>query len=73
MKQHTKLSHESQHAETHQSHAQAGQEFASVEELLRLDATQTAVPPQIAERLKRSAQNAAPAQSRPWWKNIFGQ
>jgi hypothetical protein len=73
MKQHTKLSQESQHAETHQTKSQAGQEFAGAEELLRHDAAQTTVPPQIAERLKRSAQNAAPAQPRPWWKNLFGQ
>ena len=72
MKQRTKLSQEQQHAETHQTKSQAGQEFATAEELLRHDAAQTAVPPQIAERLKRSAQNAAPA-PRPWWKNLLGQ
>jgi hypothetical protein len=72
MKQHTKLSQEQQHTEPHQIKSQTGQEFAGAEELLRFDAAQTSVPPQIAQRLKHSAQNAAPA-PRPWWKNLLGQ
>jgi hypothetical protein len=73
MKQQSKFSPEQQHAETHSSQAQTGREFVTAEELLRFDAAQTTVPPQIEERLKRSTQNAAPAQPRPWWKNLFGQ
>jgi hypothetical protein len=73
MKQQTKLSQEHQSAETRHSQAQGGKEFSSAEELLRFDAAQTPVPTGIAQKLKRSAQNVAPAQPRPWWKNLFGQ
>lgn len=70
MKQQTKLSQEQQHAETHQTKSQTGQEFAGAEELLRFDAAQTVVPPQIAERLKRSAQDAVPPRT-SWIKRLF--
>jgi hypothetical protein len=46
-------------------------EFASVEELLRYDAKQTAVPPEIAQRLDRSLQNE-PRSPRSWWRRFFG-
>jgi hypothetical protein len=45
----------------------AMREFASVEEVLRHDAGQTAVPPGIAERLARSVQNVPPPE-RSWWQ-----
>jgi hypothetical protein len=70
MKQQSKFSQEQQHAETHQSQAQAGREFASAEEALRFDAAQTAVPPQIAERLKRSAADITPPKT-GWIKRLF--
>jgi hypothetical protein len=70
MKQRTKLSQQ-QHAEAHQTQKQAGQEFASAEELLRFDAAQTAVPPQIGEKLKHSAAHLAPPKPN-WLKRIFG-
>jgi hypothetical protein len=77
MKQQSKLSQEQQHAEqlaaAHTTRQQAGQEFASAEELLRFDAKQIAVPPQIAERLKQSAGNLPPPPRRSWWKNLLGQ
>ena len=74
MKQQTKLSSEQTHVETQSSETQAAREFASADELLRFDAAQTVVPPQIAERLKHSAQNIAPAAPRAsWWKNLLGQ
>jgi len=45
-------------------------EFASAEELLRHDASQTIVPPAIAERLSQSIQNEPkPAQS--WWRRLL--
>ena len=70
MKQKSKLSQHEQHLAAHtQQHQQAGQEFAGPEELLRFDAAQTPVPPQIAERLKQSVPPAAP---RSWWRNLFG-
>jgi hypothetical protein len=73
MKQRTKLSQQQQHAEAQQTQPQAGQEFASAEELLRFDAAQTAVPPEIGEKLKRSAASIPPTPRRPWWKNLLGQ
>ena len=54
-----------------QSRQTAGREFSSVEELLRFDAAQTTVPPEIARRLQKSAANM-PQPARPWWKNLFG-
>ena len=59
---------EHQHEETTQSH---GKEFASVEELLREDVSQTAVPPTIAVRLNESiAQSPKP---KSWWKQFFSR
>jgi len=46
-------------------------EFASTEELLRHDASQTNVPPAIAERLARSIQNE-PKPERSWWRRMLG-
>jgi len=76
MKQHSKLSQSQQqteqHGATHETHQQAGKEFASSEELIRFDASHIKVPPEIALRLKHSlAQEAAPRRS--WWKNLLGQ
>lgn len=59
--------------ETRQNEAR---EFASPEEMLRFDASQTAVPPGLEARLKQSAahepfpKGAPPG---PWWKKIFGR
>jgi len=72
MKQQSKLSQEQQHAAAHQARQQTGQEFATADELLRFDAAQTVVPPQIAERLKRSVSDL-PLPRRSWWKNLFGK
>ena len=47
-------------------------EFASVEELLRHDASQTTVPTRVTERLDRSIQNE-PKPRRSWWQRLFGQ
>ena len=46
-------------------------EFATTEELLRHDASQTAVPPAIAERIARSIQNE-PKPERSWWRRMLG-
>ena len=77
MKHRSRLSPEQQQLEqpvaAHQTQHQAGQEFATAEELLRFDAAQTAVPPQIAERLKQSAGQLPPPPRRSWWKNLLGQ
>jgi hypothetical protein len=70
MKHQSKFSQEQQHAAAHQAQSQAGQEFSGSEELLRFDAAQTTVPPQIAERLKRSAADITPPKS-GWLKRLF--
>ncbi len=49
----------------------AGREFGSVEELLRFDAAQTVVPPEIARRLQKSV--GEPPESKPnWWRRLLG-
>jgi len=72
MKQQTKFSQKQEHVEEQQTQANTASEFANTEELLRHDAAQTTVPPQVAERLKRSTTNAAPPRS-GWIKRIFGR
>jgi len=73
MKRQTKLTTEQQHehaAELH-THSQSAQEFATVEEMLRRDAAQTVVPPEIEQRLQKSARDL-PAPKASWWKRWFG-
>lgn len=73
MKHRTKFSEEHEQAAAHLIHPQANKEFASVEELLRFDAAQTNVPPEIAARLNVSARQSPPSgSSKPWWKSLFG-
>ncbi len=48
-----------------------GQQFSSVEELLRYDSEQNPVPAEVAERLNESIA-AEPKQPRPWYKGLFG-
>ena len=70
MKQQSKFSTHQEHKQesvTQQSAAQQV-EFASSEELLRFDAAQTVLPPDIAERLQKSLAGIAPPKPRPWWK-----
>jgi hypothetical protein len=71
MKHRSKFSQDQQHVETHQTQP-AGHEFATAEELLRFDAGQTDVPPEIAARLKRTTAAAAPPPTSSWLKRIFG-
>jgi hypothetical protein len=79
MKPQSKLSQQQQQeqvqtgAHAQETRQQAGQEFASAEELLRFDAAQTPVPPEIAQRLMQSTGNAAPPARRSWWRNLLGQ
>jgi len=72
MKQQSKFSPEQQHDAAHQTGQQPAHEFASAEELLRFDAAKTTVPPEIAERLKRTTSAAAPPPPSGWLKRIFG-
>lgn len=46
-------------------------EFASVEDLLRHDISQTTPPPAIAERLQASLKAEPPPKS-SWWRRLFG-
>jgi hypothetical protein len=73
MKRHTKLTSQEQEqlAET-KSQQTSALEFASVDEALRHDAAQTAVPAVIAERLAQSIRNLPPPE-RAWWQRILGR
>ena len=62
-----------QNTELHQDQqSKSGQEFGSVEEIIRCDASQTQPPETIAERLKESLARE-PAPARPWWRWLFGR
>lgn len=66
-------SQEEQQVSETQSNSQAHQaihDFASPEEMLRLDAKQTTVPDSVAQRLSRSLKRE-PTIARPWWKRLF--
>ena len=72
MKRHTKLTSEEQQqlAAEHKSQSQESREFANVEEMLRHDAAQTIVPPDIALRLQKSI-GPLPPPNRSWWKRLL--
>ncbi len=53
-----------------QQTAQGGQEFATVEEMLRHDAMHTPVPPSIKRRLEKSLEEQGPPV--PWWRRWLG-
>jgi hypothetical protein len=73
MKHEKKFSQEQQQiSETQSQQTTTAREFASVEELLRHDAKQTAVPPAIAERLNRSLQDE-PCPPHSWWQRWLGR
>jgi hypothetical protein len=73
MKRQNKFSTEQQHelVAGQQQAQQQTQEFANAEELLRFDARNTIVPPEIARRLQQSAA-ALPQPKRSWVKRLFG-
>jgi len=73
MKHRTKLTQGHDHAVEQQAHARAAREFSNSDELLRFDAAQTTVPAEIAQRLEKSVAQMRPAESRPWWKHLFGR
>lgn len=50
----------------------ATQEFASVEEMLRFDASQIETPPSLAVRLKNSLALEAKS-ARAWWRRMFAK
>ena len=61
---------EVQAEQTAQQRSEPGRQFASAEELLRFDAAQTAVPPQLRERVLRQVE-AEKSTRQPWWKRWF--
>ena len=64
---------EVQETVSHQKSVQTSAgEFASVEEMLRHDATHTPVPPAIAQRLEQSVAQLPPP-ARSWWRRLLGQ
>ena len=71
MKRQTKLtSQEQQQLSEAKAEQAAAREFAAPEELLRYDASQTIVPPAVAERLTHSIQQV-PLRARSWWQRLF--
>ena len=74
MKQHSKFQQREQEqaATTHQQETQQNaREFASAEELLRADAAQVEVPPDVAKRLNKSVEGLPPPAPRSWWQRLF--
>jgi hypothetical protein len=73
MKRQSKLTSRQSEQEQQLSHQEAQQqsahEFATVEAMLRHDASHTPVPPSIAHRLKESI---GPVPTRSWWRRLFG-
>jgi hypothetical protein len=69
MKRHQNDSENHENLSASQQHAasQGTQVFADSDELLRFDAAQTIVPPEVAQRLQQSL----PAKS-VWWKKLLG-
>ena len=56
----------------HSTTPQSALEFSTAEEAIRHDAAQTALPPAIAERLRKSIEQDPQKPSGPWWKRMFG-
>ena len=73
MKQETKLStgQQQEHSAEARTEKTTAQQFDNAEQLLRSDAAQTPVPPEIARRLNQSVAESPPTR-RPWWRRIFG-
>lgn len=73
MKQEHKLTpQEQQQTAEVQSRQTTAREFASAEELLRHDAQQTPVPPEIAQRLSKSVEDL-PKPAGSWWRRLLGR
>lgn len=72
MKQQKKFSTDQQqeHIAEHKIEHREGHEFATVEDVLRFDASQTKVPGGIAQRLQQSSKDL-PAPPRSWWERLF--
>lgn len=71
MNQRSKFREEENHDQNNEQHQRSWQtvrDFSSVEELLRHDAGQTALPDNLEHRLRQSVAGEAP---RPWWKRFL--
>jgi hypothetical protein len=71
----SKLNQTEQEQITAQQRLQASstaREFASVDEMLRFDASQVAPPDTLETRLQNSLQQT-PAPRQPWWRRWFGK
>ena len=73
----SRLQHQQKQEQTSEqqvtNRVQAAQEFDSVEDLLRFDASQTNPPASIAERLQDSLSAETPPPKRSWWQRLFGK
>jgi hypothetical protein len=72
-----KLRHQARQESEHEQQAASEQrhatrEFNSVEEMLRHDAEQVAVPPHIAARVQESIA-LEPKPQKGWWGRLFGR
>jgi hypothetical protein len=65
--------HEQEQAAQQSAQQQTAVEFANTEAMLRHDATQTPVPPAVAERLQESIKREAPPPPQTWWQRLFGK
>jgi hypothetical protein len=75
MKRQSKLTSRQSEQEQHLSHQEtqqhSAQEFATVEAMLRHDASHTPVPASIAQRLQESLGPMSPPR-RSWWQRWLG-
>ena len=72
----SRLQHQPQQEQTAEQQTthreQSHREFASVEEMLRCDASQTTPPPAIAVRLEASLEKEPlPGPRQSWWRRLF--
>jgi hypothetical protein len=72
MKHQSKFNTNQQQEQAAESHTakEAGQQFESVEQLIRHDAGQTLPPPSIAQRLSESIGSPEPPR-RAWWRRFL--
>ena len=61
---------EEQAAQVHSQTQENGREFASVEEMLRFDASRQTPPARLADRVKESVENEPPAPPLSFWQRI---
>jgi hypothetical protein len=60
-------------ASQHATKSESAADFATPEALLRHDAAQTAVPPEVAARLRDSLAGDPPPPPASWWRRLLGR